>query len=302
MKVLSFGELLWDIIGGKPYIGGAPFNLACHLAKMGAQSALISMVGSDRLGRKALRIAKKFGLNTEYIASNLNLPTGTVEVFLDRLGHPGYTIHNGVAWDEIILEKELKDNMLKETWDAFCFGTLVQRSKVNRNLLYELLSHLSCREIYYDVNLRQNFYQREWIERSLNFSTITKLNEEEATILSELLFDKIYSKEYFFKTLFYKYNLKLLCLTLGEKGSIFYDGYNFCSIPGVKVKVKDTVGAGDSYGAAFLFSFLSGASARESAEFANQIGAFVASYTGAIPEYSAKLKEKIKILNLSRAK
>ncbi len=294
MKVLSFGELLWDIIAGKAYIGGAPFNLACHLAGMGVKSTFISAVGRDKLGREALRIAKKYGLDTRYITTNLNLPTGKVEVYVDQQGYPKYNIHKGVAWDQIMLSKESKDKLLKETWDAFCFGTLAQRSAVNRDLLYELLSNLSCREMFYDVNLRQNFYQREWIEQSLHFNTILKLNEEEAINISKLLFGKIYCREDIFQALSSKYKLKILCLTLGEKGSLVYEGDNCYSIPGVKTKVQDTVGSGDSYSAAFLFAFLSGAGAGKSAIFANQVGAFVASRSGAIPEYSAQLRKQIR--------
>lgn len=295
MKVLSFGELLWDIIEGRPYIGGAPFNLASHLAKMGIQSTYLSAVGKDILGKEALRIAKRYGLDTRYIVTNKYLPTGKVEVYLNPQGHPQYTIYENVAWDRIVLSEDLKSNLLKETWDAFCFGTLAQRSEYNRHLLYELLSRLSCEQVFYDVNLRQNFYQKEWIEQSLHFSTILKLNEEEAITLSELLFGETYRRKDFFPVLFSKYNLKLICLTLGEKGSLVYEGNNHYFIPRVKVIVKDTVGAGDSYSAAFLFSFLTGGNPEESGRFANQVSAFVASQSGAIPEYSTQLKEQIRV-------
>jgi len=295
MKVLSFGELLWDIIEGKPYIGGAPFNLASHLAKMGIKSTYLSAVGRDGLGRAALRIAKRYGLDIRYIITDPYLPTGKVEVYLNGNGHPQYIIQEEVAWDRIVLSEDLKNNLLKETWNAFCFGTLAQRSKSNRSLLYELLSRLSCEQVFYDVNLRQNFYHRDWIEQSLHFSTILKLNEEEATDLSDLLFGKVYCRKDFFPAIFSKYNLRVLCLTMGEKGSLIYDGNNYYSIPGIKIKVQDTVGAGDSYSAAFLFSFLVGGDLEESGRFASQVSAFVASQSGAVPEYSPQLREQIRI-------
>jgi len=296
IKVLSFGELLWDIIGGKAYIGGAPFNLASHLAKMGVNSTYISTVGKDSLGEKALKIAEAYGLDPNCIATHPHLPTGKVDVYLNHKGHPKYTIHEDTAWDQIILHEGFRDLLFKENWDAFCFGTLAQRSESNRNLLYDLLSHLQCQYIFYDVNLRQNFYQREWIERSLHFSNMFKLNEEEVTTLSELLLGKVVSKEDFCHTISSKYSLKIICITLGENGSIVYDGQDFFKIPGVKVKVVDTVGAGDSFSAAFLFSLLSGLTPRESGLFANQVGAFVASQSGAVPEYLSILKEQIKII------
>jgi fructokinase len=296
IKVLSFGELLWDIIAGEAHIGGAPFNLASHLAKMGIHSTYISSVGKDVLGEKALKIAKEYNLDTNYISIHSVLSTGKVDVYLNHKGHPKYTIHKDTAWDQINLNEGFRDLLFKENWFAFCFGTLAQRTESNRNLLYDLLSHLQCQYIFYDVNLRQNFYQKEWIEHSLHFSNMLKLNEEEVITLSELLLGKVVSKEQFCHTISSEYSLKIICITLGEHGSIVYDGQNFFQIPGVKVKVVDTVGAGDSYSAAFLFSFLSGLSPVESGLFASQMGAFVASQVGAVPVYSAWLKEKINTL------
>ncbi len=296
MKVLSFGELLWDIIGEKAYIGGAPFNLASHLAKMGVNSTYISTVGKDSLGEKALKIAEKYGLDPNYIATHPHLPTGKVDVYLNHKGHPKYTIHEDTAWDQIILKEGFRNFLSKENWDAFCFGTLAQRTEFNRKVLYDLISHLNCEHIFYDLNLRQNFYQREWIERSLHFSNMLKLNEEEVTTLSELLLGKVVSREDFCHAISSKYSLKIICITLGENGSIVYNGHDCFQIPGVKVKVIDTVGAGDSYSAAFLFSLLSGSSPRKSGLFASQVGAFVASQSGGVPEYSPALREKIKVL------
>jgi len=296
INVFSFGEFLWDIIAGKTYIGGAFFNLAGHLAKMGVNSTYISTVGKDSLGEKALKIAEKYGLNPSYISIHPHLPTGKVDVYLNHKGHPKYTIHKDTAWDQIILKERCRDLLFKENWDAFCFGTLAQRTKSNRELLYGLFPQLNCKYIFYDVNLRQNFYQKEWIERSLHFSNMLKLNEEEVTTLSELLLGKVVSKEEFCHAISSEYSLKIICITLGENGSIVYDGQDFFQIPGVKVKVVDTVGAGDSFSAAFLFSSLSGLTPRESGLFANQVGAFVASQPGAVPEYSSILKEQIKII------
>lgn len=296
IKVLSFGELLWDIIGGKAYIGGAPFNLASHLAKMGIQSTYISSVGKDDLGEQALKIARQYGLDTDYISIHATLPTGKVNVFLDKKGNPQYTINKNTAWDEIVLQDNLKNVLFKEYWDAFCFGTLAQRTKSNRELLYGLIPQLNCKYIFYDVNLRQNFYQKEWIEHSLKLSNMLKLNEEETKILSELLLGKSVTKEEFCQIIYSEYDIEIICITMGENGSIVYDGQNIFQVPGVTVKVIDTVGAGDSYSAAFLFSLLSGLNPRESGLFANQVGAFVASQPGGVPEYSSILKEQIKII------
>ncbi|HCL89788.1 MAG TPA: carbohydrate kinase, partial [Candidatus Atribacteria bacterium] len=110
MKALLFGEILWDIIDGKSYIGGAPFNLAAHLTKMGLKSTLISSVGKDALGRKALKEVEKRSIDSTYIRIHPHLPTGIVEVSLDERGHPTYLIKENVAWDNIALDQDLADS------------------------------------------------------------------------------------------------------------------------------------------------------------------------------------------------
>jgi fructokinase len=215
-------------------------------------------------------------------------------VFLDEKGNPQYTINKNTAWDEIILQDNLKNTLFEENWHAFCFGTLAQRTKSNRELLYNLIPQLNCKYIFYDVNIRQNFYHSEWIDHSLKISNMLKLNQEETKIVSELLLGKKVSKKEFCHIITAEYGIEIICITMGENGSMVYDGHDCLHIPGEKIKVLDTVGAGDSYSAAFLFSFLSGWNPSECGKFANQVGAFVASKSGAVPEYSSELKENIK--------
>ena len=142
MKALFFGEILWDVIENKPYIGGAPFNLAAHMTKMGFKSTLISSVGKDALGRKALKEAEKRGINSSFIRVHPDLPTGIVEVSLDERGHPTYLIKENVAWDNIVLNQDLIDNLTKDKWEIFCFGTLAQRTKENREVLSQIISQV----------------------------------------------------------------------------------------------------------------------------------------------------------------
>ena len=300
IKILSFGELLWDKIQGKAYIGGAPFNLAIHLAKMGVHSAYISTLGRDSLGKKALNIARQYQLDTRYITFHPRFPTGTVDVKLRSGGQPDYVIHEHTAWDHIILqEKEIKD-ILAQQWQAFCFGTLAQRTEDNRQLLYRLLSHLDCDHFFYDVNLRQAYYQKEWIEHSLQRTSLLKLNETEVDVLAQLLLGEAYSLKAFCRAMQERYRLQVICITRGEKGSLVYENETFYESPGEKVHVIDTVGAGDSYAAGFLLAFLSGIATSRSAVFAGQVGSFVASQPGAVPLYSREIKAKIKAIHDKR--
>lgn len=296
MKTLLFGEILWDIIDNKPYIGGAPFNLSAHLAKMGLESTLISSVGKDVLGRKALKEAEKRGMNSSLISIHPNLPTGIVEVNLDERGHPTYMIKEDVAWDNIIIDQDLTDGLTKTKWEIFCFGTLAQRTKENRELLGRIMSWAHPRHVFYDVNLRQNYYRKEWIEKSLCQSSIVKLNDREALIVSELLFGETLKQENFVNRISQDYDLSIVCITHGKNGSSIYYNGKLEKIPGINGPVADTVGGGDSYSAGFLFSYLCGTSIYEAAEFAEIVGNFVVSQSGAVPKYPKWLEKEIENL------
>jgi len=298
VKALLFGEILWDIINSKPYIGGAPFNLAAHLAKMGLQSTLISSVGNDTLGRKALKEAEKRGINSSFITTHPDLPTGSVEVNLDEKGHPAYLIKENVAWDNIILNQDLAADSTKNRWEVFCFGTLAQRSRENREMLGQIISWVRPNQIFYDVNLRQNYYRKEWIEKSLCQCSIVKLNDREALVISELLFGQTLKQENLVELICQEYHPSIVCITHGKNGSSIYYNGKLEKVAGINGPVADTVGGGDSYSAGFLFSYLCGSSLYEAAEFAEIIGNFVVSQSGAVPEYPEWLEKEIE--NLKR--
>lgn len=296
MKALLFGEILWDIIDSKPYIGGAPFNLAAHLAKMGLKSTLISSVGKDALGRKALKEVEKRSIDSTFIRIHPHLPTGIVEVSLDERGHPTYLIKENVAWDNIILDQDLADNSTKNKWEVFCFGTLAQRTKENREVLNQVISQVRPHQVFYDLNLRQNYYKKEWIEKSLCQSSIVKLNDREALIISELLFKQTLKQEKFAEFICREYDLSIVCITHGKNGSSVYRNGKLEKVTGINGPVADTVGGGDSYSAGFLFSYLCGTSIYEAAEFAEIVGNFVVSQSGAVPKYPKWLEKEIENL------
>ena len=296
MKALLFGEILWDIIENKPYIGGAPFNLAAHLTKMGLKSTLISSVGKDSLGRKALKEAEKRGINSSFIRVHPHLPTGIVEVSLDERGHPTYLIKENVAWDNIVLNQDLIDNLTKNTWEIFCFGTLAQRTKENREVLSQIISWARPHHIFYDLNLRQNYYKKEWIEKSLCQCSIVKLNDREALIISEFLFGQTLKQENLAELICQEYDPSIVCITHGKNGSSIYRNGKLEKVVGINGPVADTVGGGDSYSAGFLFSYLCGTSIYEAAEFAEIVGNFVVSQSGAVPKYPKWLEKEIENL------
>ncbi len=294
MKLLSFGEVLWDIIEDKEYLGGAPFNLAAHASKMGMGSYMISSVGKDQRGDKVLEAARKHEVDLAYTGVHPDKPTGTVDVFL-KDGQPSYTINENVAWDEIILDDVQIENIAGVQWDVFCFGTLAQRTESNCRLLDRLVSTINAKHILYDINLRQDYYNIDIIKNSLEHSTILKLNDEEAWKIAKLLFNKEEKDlKIISQMLAEKCNLKIVCITRADEGAVVFSDNEYKEIPGIDVKIADAVGAGDAFSAGFLFAYFSHNTPFESAEFANEIGTFVACNTGAIPDYSEEIRNKLK--------
>ncbi len=303
MKVVSFGEILWDLIDGKAYIGGAPFNVAAHLAKMGVRSAIISAVGSDALGADALSAARGFGVDVGFVSQLEDLPTGTVEVVVREEGQPSYVIHENVAWDAIALDAGQIEKLGAERWDVFCFGTLAQRSATNRELLREALRVARPARVLFDVNLRQSYYRSDWVEDSLGACDILKLNGEEVDVLSKMLFGEPLDVEPFCELVSKRFEIPVVCVTLGAEGAAIHENGSNAWVPAVPVTVADTVGSGDAFAAGFMFALLHDKTPVEATNFACRVGAWVASQRGALPDYSADIVrqlEKIRTGNVVR--
>ena len=295
IKALTFGEALFDIIKGSAHLGGAPLNLAAHLAKLGAKPAVITAVGRDELGKNLLARAKELGIDTSYILIDEKRPTGTVTVELEDEGIPIFTINEGVAWDTITPDEKKFKVISGEKWDVFCFGTLAQRSEENRRTLKRLLSEIKAKNFFYDMNLRAGFYKKEWILSSLERSTILKMNEEEAAIVSSLLSGTTYSCKALCRILKDRYpGISVICITKGPEGAAVYHKGIYEEIKTTPVEVADTVGAGDAFSAGFLYACLSGYEVSKAASIACILGTYVASKPGSVPEYSKELMEELK--------
>lgn len=293
MRALSFGEILWDIIDGHPYIGGAPFNLAAHLAKMGVESHMVSAVGNDELGASAIERMQALGVNSALVSRNADRPTGTVDVELSSEGQPNYTIHEDTAWDAISLTSSQLLFIGDSKWDVFCFGTLSQRSEANRRALSAAIEAAQPREIVYDVNLRGRYYERDWLERSLGQCTILRLNKSEAEFLAEYLYQKQLGVDAFCEETALKYDIPIICVTLGADGASVWSNGSVAWVPGFEVDVVDTVGSGDAFTAGFVFALMHAKTPVESIRFACRIGAWVAANRSAVPEYSAEIRGKL---------
>ncbi len=283
MKILSFGEVLWDVYPDNKYIGGAPLNFAAHSAKLGADCYLLSAVGDDELAKDTLKAVKGFNINTDYVETVNGKQTGKCLVTLDKKSVPSYNLLNDVAWDYISF------NGKKENFDALYFGTLALRSVHNRETLTTLLQNYRFNEVFVDVNIRPPFYSDYVIDFAFKSATILKISDEELeTTLKAVNIDFTDDLATVSRYITEKYsNIKILIITCGADGSVAFDTVNksFYTAPPVKANVISTVGAGDSFSAAFLSKFFNGESIEASLEFASKVAGFVVSHYEAVPEY-----------------
>lgn len=289
--VIGLGEALFDCLPTGRKLGGAPANFAYHVSQFGFDSCAISAIGDDELGQEIIDTFDKVGLH--YCLPKVDFPTGTVQVTLNDKGIPQYEICLGVAWDNIPLTEELL-SMAKEA-KAVCFGSLAQRSATSRATINAMLEAMPADTLkVFDINLRQQWYNREIIENSLHHCNILKINDEELDIVAPMLLSIktdpsaliAQDKEKTLRVcraLIELYELRLLILTCGTNGSyvITKDACSFVETP--KVEVADTVGAGDSFTGAFIAKLLQGADITQAHEIAVKVSAFVCTQSGAMP-------------------
>lgn len=280
--VIGLGEILWDLLPSGRQLGGAPANFAYCSHLLGEHAIVASRVGRDQLGRDIRERLLQAGLTDRFLQTDASQPTGTVHVELDQNGQPTFEITQPVAWD--FLEWTDEWHALAKSADAICFGTLAQRSPNSRSTILKFLDAARSDTLrLLDINLRQNFYSPEIICESLARATSVKLNHEELPRVGEILSIEHKSEVEFCKALIEKFDLKIVCLTRGANGSLLCDQHNLHQHPGFRVKVRDTVGAGDAFTAALVHGLLSGRALMEVNDLANRLGAWVASHSGGMP-------------------
>ncbi|REE05534.1 PfkB family carbohydrate kinase [Marinoscillum furvescens] len=294
MKVLAFGEVLWDFIEGEKHFGGAPLNFAAHVVQCGGESAIVSAVGKDKLGEEALMRMKALNVSTKWVQQN-NHTTGQVMVVLEN-GQPSYRIREDVAYDYI--DAEMLDISDFRNFKAFYFGTLAQRNEQSRIALNQIIGQSTFETVFFDVNLRKGGFTKAILEQSFVLCTIAKMNDDEVVVMSKLLYDKVMDIGGFITQLQTDYpNIKTYIITRGGEGCTIVEGAVRREVESKAAKVKDTVGAGDAFCAAFLTSYLKTGDALKSARMGNLVGGFVVSESGAVPLYPPGLKRKVELLS-----
>lgn len=288
---VGLGELLWDMLPGGKQLGGAPFNFARHCAQLGLEAFPVSRVGEDALGQETLSLLDEWGVNTAYVSTDPIHATGTVDVVLDQAGKPTYEIHEGVAWDNLALSKELEK--LAPRVDAVCFGSLSQRNVCSRETVLGFLDRMRPDALkVFDVNIRQNYYNRGTIEESLGRANVLKLSDEELPVLSEY-FSLNGSIPDQLDGLLKLFDLKLIAYTRGPDGSLLVNDSGSDDHPGIPIPGKDTIGAGDSFSATICVGLLKGMTLSQINENANQVATYVCSQSGATPDLPDSLVQSI---------
>ncbi len=282
MKILSFGEVLWDVYPDKAYLGGAPLNFAAHLALQGAEAYIASAVGQDKLGAKTIEEVKKLGVKTDYINEITTHQTGKCLVTLDEKLVPKYDLLQDVSYDHIQVADF--DNI---EFDIIAFGTLALRMENNQEAIKEIIKKAKHKEVYTDLNIRPPFWSFESIHFCLSNSTIVKISDEELPIVTKSVFEEELDIEEAALRLKAEFpTLKLIIITKGAKGSLVYDCINktFYEEEAIKTQVVSTVGAGDSFGAAFLFKYCNNENPKECLKYATKVSAHVVANKDAIPK------------------
>lgn len=281
MKLLSFGEIIWDVYPDCKTLGGAPLNFTAVSSLLGAVAYLWSAVGNDDLGTTAVIKAESYGINTKYVSTVKDKDTGRCNVSLSDKGIPVYKIAKYSAYDYIGKHSFEKD------FDVLYFGTLALRYDYNITVLKSVMRDVGFKEIFCDINIRKPFVSKTAVRFGFANATILKISQEEfADAVSCVLDECDFSENTVIKIAEKFQNLKLLILTKGENGSVCYDciSKEFYCCDAVQTEVVSTVGAGDSFGAAFLSKYFEGADASRCLEFASRVSAYVCSIKEAIPD------------------
>jgi fructokinase len=280
--VVGLGELLWDLFPSGKQLGGAPANFAYITSLLGDEGTPASRLGHDSLGTNVIHRLRELGLPTEFVQKDADHPTGTVKVEVDRTGQPRFEISESVAWDFLAWTPQWQK--LAQQADAVCFGSLAQRSEQSRTTIRRFLTASRKDAVrVFDVNLRQTFYSTQVLAESMKLATVVKLNHEELPKIMHILELKNRGEEDSARQLLSSHELTLVCVTRGNAGSLLVSADERSEHPGFKVKVADTVGAGDAFTAALVHGYLRRTPLAQINETANRVGAWVASQSGATP-------------------
>lgn len=291
IKAMSFGAILWDIIGDEQHIGGCTLNLIAHLNKLGMKGYMYTKLGTDELGKRALGEIEELGVESSFVQMDDTKSTGYAKIILDENKVPSYEFASNAGHEFIEVNEEQIERIKEEQIDIFCYGTYCQSGEMTRKNLLKILRECSFPCVFCDINLRVENPSKEMLEGSLQYADILKLNEDEVTVLAEVLYGGSLEEAGLIERICRDYQIRLVCVTKGADGCVIYEeGRSPVSVAAEKIDAADTVGAGDAFAAGFIFSYYKGLPITQCGEKGNLLGGYVATQKGAIPEYSESIK------------
>jgi fructokinase len=280
IKAVCFGEVLWDVFPDKARIGGAPLNVASRLSATGIETEMVSRIGTDQKGKEIVAYLKSNNVGTENIETDATFPTGMVNVSLSSSGSATYEIAYPSAWDKIEVSGSSLNSVSEA--DVFIFGSLVCRDEISRNTLFDLLEAANYK--VFDINLRPPHYQKEVLQHLMQKADFIKFNDEELFEIAVMLGSSFNSLEQNLLFISEKTNTKSICVTKGSHGAVLLSEGKLYYNSGYQIKVKDTVGAGDSFLASLIAKLLTKENPQKALDYACAVGALVASSEGANPK------------------
>jgi len=286
MHLIGVGEILWDLIGGSEYLGGAVLNFSVQSARLGHRVSLVSAVGDDARGRLALERARDLGLSTRFIRAIPGQPTGIVTVTVDPAGQPSYIIHRPAAYDFASLDEADYAELASPAPDWIGFGTLLSIDPGARRLLEHVIQRFPHARRFYDINLRKDSFTAELVRSLLQLAQVVKLNDAEVALVQQMFGTGETTLEAFCRMYAARFGWQAVCVTRGGEGCALLLGGEYVEAPGYPVAIADTVGAGDAFAAALLHGIHAQWPIPRIADFANRLGALVASRPGGTPEWS----------------
>jgi fructokinase len=289
LRILSCGEVLWDKFDDQEFLGGAPLNFSANSARLGHEVALLTGVGTDERGSRALKAMADVGISTRFVQTSLERPTGLAIVSTDGFGNGTFIIPRPAAFDALHIAGGLLSQIQDLQPDWIYYGTLALTDPNTEDILNKIANVTVRAKRFYDMNLRTGHWNLQLVQRLSSMADVIKLNESEADLLFRLdCGNEIFSLKAFCERWSEKHGVETICVTLGSKGCSVYAKGIFETFAGFSVRVVDTVGAGDAFAAGFLHGFHSGWPTKKTARFANGLGALIASRAGATPMWTVE--------------
>jgi fructokinase len=278
--VVSYGEALWDILPSGPVLGGAPLNFTFRMEALGRRCGVVSSLGRDELGDRAVQRISELGVETRFLQRNSEVPTGTVAIDYDSRGNPDFTINSPAAYDHIEISEEL--TTLASQADCLCFGSLVQRSPRSRETLETLIEAFQGQFCLYDINLRKGCYTEEIVRSSLGKANVLKLSEEEVAFVSRITSLPEDDLLRFARGVIERMALDYCVITLGPNGALAVSATGERAYgPAYAVEFVEPVGAGDAFSAGFIHALMENRSLADACTLGNALGSLVAGQRGA---------------------